>query len=122
MNLIIMGIFIGNFVVTSYRSVPSQTDDTPYITSIGEKVCRDGVAVSQDLLKSNKIKYGDWLYIEGVGLKRVNDTMNKRYKNHIDVWVSTLEEEKKFHSKFKNRSVNVWIIRPPEELTNGYRK
>lgn len=110
MSLILISLFLGNLTITSYRSVPNQTDNSPYITSIGERVCKDGVAVSQDLLKSKRIKYGDWLYIEGVGLKRVNDTMNIRFKNHIDVWVGSYEEEKKFEKKFKGRQVKVWLV------------
>lgn len=115
MKLIILSLFLGNLNVTSYRSVPEQTDNTPFHTSTGERVCKDGVAVSQDLLKSKKVKYGDWLYIEGVGLKRVNDTMNVRHKDHIDVWLPTLEDEKKFHKKFKGKKVNVWIIKIAED-------
>lgn len=115
MKLILIALFLGKMDITAYRSVPNQTDNSPYITSIGDRTCKDGVAVSQDLLKSGKIKYGDWLYIEGVGLKRVNDTMHVRFKNHIDVWVRTYDEEKKFHSKFKGRNVKVWIINFMEE-------
>jgi 3D (Asp-Asp-Asp) domain-containing protein len=81
--------------VTSYRSVPSQTDNSPYITSIGEKVNKSGVAASQDLLKQGTLKYGDIIYVEGYGLKVVNDTMNPRMTNHIDMWVKTRAEEKK---------------------------
>lgn len=119
MKLILISIFLGNLNITSYRSVPNQTDNSPYITSIGERTCKDGVAVSQDLLKSKRIKYGDWLYIEGVGLKRVNDTMHVRFKNHIDVWVKTYDEEKKFHQKFKGKPVKVWIISFTQEKENG---
>lgn len=118
MNLILIGVLIGSLQITSYRSVPEQTDDSPFITATGERVCKDGVAVSQDLLKSKTVKYGDWLFIEGIGLKRVNDTMHNRHNNHIDVWVSSLDEEKKFHKKFKGKKVKVWIIKLPEELPN----
>lgn len=116
MSLILIGLFVGNLQVTSYRSVRAQTDDSPFITSTGERVCRDGVAVSQDLLRSKRIKYGDWLYVEGIGLKRVNDTMNKRHTNHIDVWVPSLEAEKSFHRRFKGKRVNVWVIKQSGEL------
>lgn len=115
MNLILISLFIGNMGVTAYRSVPEQTDNSPFITSTGERVCKDGVAVSQDLLKSKRVKYGDWLYIEGIGLKRVNDTMNIRFKNHIDIWVKSLEDEKKFHNKFKGKKLKVWIVNFQEE-------
>lgn len=110
MSLILIALFLGNMNVTAYRSVPEQTDSSPYLTSIGERVCKDGVAVSQDLLKSKKIKYGDWVYIEGIGLKRVNDTMHSRFKNHVDVWVRTLDEEKKFHKKYKDKQLKVWVV------------
>lgn len=118
MNVIIIGVLIGSLQITSYRSVPEQTDDSPFITSTGERVCKDGVAVSQDLLKSKRIKYGDWLYIEGIGFKRINDTMHPRHKNHIDVWVATLQDEKEFHKKFKGKTVKVWIVKVQEETPN----
>lgn len=99
--------------MTSYRSVPEQTDSSPYYTSIGERVHPHGVAVSQDLLKrrGGPINYGDILYIEDIGFKVVNDCMNARHKNHIDVWVSTLKKEQDFHKKFKNKKLKVWIVR-----------
>lgn len=106
-------IFIGSLTLTSYRSVPSQTDSTPFITSIGERVCKDGVAVSQDLLLSGTVKYGDWLYIDGVGLKKVNDTMNQRHKNHIDIWVESYDQEKAFQKRFKGGKRKVYIVRLP---------
>lgn len=115
MKLVLISILLGNFTATSYRSVPSQTDDTPFFTSTGEHVCKDGIAVSQDLLKSKRLKYGDWIYIEDIGLKRVNDTMNVRFKNCVDVWVSSLVEEKRFYKKFKDRNVKVWIVTFTEE-------
>lgn len=115
MQLILISVFLGNLAITGYRSVPEQTDGSPFITSIGERVCKDGVAVSQDLLKNKTVKYGDWLYIQGVGLKRVNDTMHERHKNHIDVWLPTLEAEKKFHQRFKGKRVRVYKISFTEE-------
>lgn len=108
-TLLFVTIFIGNLTVTSYRSVPAQTDDSPFHTSTGEHVCKHGVAVSQDLLKKNggNLEYGDYVYIEGIGIKVVNDAMNKRWTNRMDVYVSSLDEEKKFHKKFKGRKLSV---------------
>jgi 3D (Asp-Asp-Asp) domain-containing protein len=79
--------------VTAYRSVPEQTDDTPFITSIGEHVSKFGCAVSQDLLASGKVRYGDYICIEGLKCCLVNDTMALRNKNAVDVWVATKAEE-----------------------------
>lgn len=112
MNLILITVLLGSFTVTSYRSIPQQTDNSPFITSIGERVCKDGIAASQDLIRNGVVRYGDWVFIEDVGFKRVTDTMNKRHTNRFDVWVGTLEEEKKFHSRFKNKKLRIWLIRP----------
>ena len=90
----IMAILVSTFTVTSYRSVPEQTDATPFITSIGQFVHPHGVAVSQDLLKNGTFRYGDHIYIEGLGIKVVNDTTNARLRNHVDVWVPTYADEK----------------------------
>lgn len=113
MNLILTALLIGNLSITAYRSVPSQTDDSPYVTSIGERVHPHGVAVSRDLLKrwGGPLNYGDVLYIEDIGFKVVNDCMAERHKQHIDIWVSTLEKEKAFHKKFKARKVKVWLVK-----------
>ncbi len=103
---------LGAFVVTSYRSEKNQTDETPFITANGERVCSDGVAVSQDWLKKNggPLQFGDWVYIENVGLKRVNDTMNIRHKKRFDVWVKEYKDEQQFHAKYKNRKLAVYLV------------
>src|SRR5258708_5305016 len=110
MKLIFVAMIIGNLNITSYRSVRSQTDDSPFFTSIGEHVCKDGVAVSQDLLADGTFSYGDWIYIEDIGLKRVNDTMALKMKNHIDVWVGSQKEERAFFRKYGRRRLKVWKI------------
>jgi len=103
-------VFIGNVTLTSYRSVHSQTDSSPWITSIGERVTIRGCAISQDLLQSGKIKYGDLLYIEGYGYRFANDTMNVRLKNSIDLWVTTKQEE----VKIGNRKARIWVVKRPQ--------
>lgn len=122
MNMALILILLGTLQVTSYRSVTSQTDDSPYRTSTGERTSPDGVAVSQDLLCKDclrlhtrckcpigsKLHYGTWVYIEKVGLKRVNDVMNVRHKRRMDVWVRTLVEEKAFHKKFGRVKLKVY--------------
>lgn len=109
MNLVLIAVLIGNMTLTSYRSVPEQTDDTPYHTSIGERVSPRGCAVSRDLLKrwGGPLNYGDLIYIEGVGYRFVNDTMNQRHKQHVDIWVETYQEEKTFGVK---KDKKIWLI------------
>jgi len=92
--MLIETLVLGQLMVTAYRSVPEQTDDSPFITSIGERVTKFGCAVSQDLLKSGDVKYGDYICIEGIKCCLVNDTMNARHTRWADVWVATYNEEK----------------------------
>ena len=119
MNLVFVAVLIGELTVTSYRSIPAQTDSTPFHTSTGEP---GGAAVSRDLLcgacrklhkrcrhpeYAKKLHYGDWLYVDGYGFRFINDVMGKtsttkvngrRHKriitNQIDIWVSSYKEEK----------------------------
>lgn len=109
-NPIVLAL-LGTLTVTSYRSIPQATDDSPYITATGEKVDKHGIAVSQDLLcpmafgktklhsrktclYKESIHYGDWLVVEKYGPKQVNDCMHPRWKNRVDIWVSSYPEEK----------------------------
>lgn len=92
--MLIETLVLGQLMVTAYRSVPEQTDDSPFITSIGHRTHPFGCAVSQDLLASGKVKYGDFLHIEGVGSCVVNDTTHERHTNLVDKWVETYAQEK----------------------------
>lgn len=122
MKLVAVMVLIGNLTVTSYRSVPKQTDSTPYSTSTNAQVEPGGVAISRDLLcgacrklhkrcahpeYEKKIHYGDWLFVEGYGFRFVNDCMSdtssirvkgkvkrRLITNQIDLWVRTYNEEK----------------------------
>jgi 3D (Asp-Asp-Asp) domain-containing protein len=87
-------LVLGTLTVTSYRSVPEQTDNSPFITSIGHRTHPYGCAVSQDLLKTGRVKYGDYVCVDKMGCYVVNDTMHPRHTNHVDVWVASYEEEK----------------------------
>lgn len=111
-KLVLIATFLGNMTVTSYRSVPEQTDSTPFITATGGHVHDQGVALSRDLLErwGGPVKYGDVVFIEGYGPKVVNDTMNKRHTNHVDIWVPTYEDEKAVGV----RKGRVWLIKASE--------
>lgn len=112
-SIMLKGILLGKMTATSYRSVPEQTDDSPFITASGGRVHRDGVALSRNLLKrwGGPVDYGNIVYIENIGFKVVNDTMNKRHFNHIDIWVKTYKEEQSFHTQYKSRKLKVYVIR-----------
>lgn len=87
--------------VTGYSSTPDQTDDTPFITASGKRV-RDGIVAANFLRFSTKIKipelFGDKVFI-------VEDRMNRRYYDRVDVWFPTRGEALRF-----GKHTNVEII------------
>lgn len=78
--------------VTAYSSTPEQTDDTPFITASG-KLVRDGVVATNLLPLGTKIKipelYGSKVFV-------VEDRMNPRNDQHVDIWFPTYWEARYF--------------------------
>ena len=84
-------------VATMYNAVEGQCDADPFITACMYKINpqkaseHKWIAVSRDLLKINggKLVYGQKVRIVGAGKKSgiytIADTMNKRFKNKIDI-------------------------------------
>ena len=70
--------------ITAYASVPEETDDTPFITANGTYV-HDGIVATNLLPFGTKIKipslFGDKIFV-------VEDRMNQRMKNGLDIWMS----------------------------------
>lgn len=93
--MIFKAILLGIMTVTSYQPIASQTDNSPTWTSIGDRTTRFGVAVSQDMLRDGRVKYGDILCVAELGCRVVNDCMNGRYRNSVDLLVFTHKEEKR---------------------------
>ncbi len=81
--------------VTAYSSTPEETDDTPFITASGITV-HDGIVATNELPLKTKIRipalYGDKIFI-------VEDRMNERMKNKVDIWMATKEQAIKFGIK-----------------------
>lgn len=102
-------VLLGSLTVTSYRSIPAQTDSTPFYTSIGEHTHPGGCAASRDLLGSS-LKYGDYIYIEGLGLCKINDTTNARHRQLIDKWVENKAQE---HAIGVRKNVKVYKVQMP---------
>ena len=78
---------------TAYTASQDECDSTPHITATGTKpkVGRT-IAVSRDLFKHLKHRK---VYIEGLGIFTIEDTMNERYSNRVDLLVSSKSEAKK---------------------------
>lgn len=78
---------------TMYMPTVGQCDSTPLVTACGKKINpkkaseHKWIAVSRDLLKV--FKYGDKVQLTNAGDKdgvyTITDTMNKRFKNKIDI-------------------------------------
>jgi 3D (Asp-Asp-Asp) domain-containing protein len=81
--------------VTGYSSSYDETDEDPWITA-NNTVPRFGIVATNDLPLGTKIKipeiFGDQIFI-------VEDRMNKRFKNRIDVWFPSKEDALNFGIK-----------------------
>jgi 3D (Asp-Asp-Asp) domain-containing protein len=75
-------------LVTAYSSSPEETDETPFITAAGTYV-RHGVAAANFLPLGTRIRlpelFGEQIFI-------IEDRLNKRYNDRIDIWVPTKEQ------------------------------
>ena len=78
--------------VTAYSSSPDETDSTPNITA-SNKAPHDGVLAANFLPLGSKVKipslFGDKIFT-------VEDRMNKRKKNFVDIWMPTKQDALKF--------------------------
>ena len=100
---------------TAYNSTPGQTDATPFITATGTRVRSGVVALSRDLL--GRFPYGTRLSIEDLSGRYsdtlrgrvfvVEDTMNVRIGNTVDVWMGSRGEA----MAWGNRNVRITAVR-----------
>jgi 3D (Asp-Asp-Asp) domain-containing protein len=101
--------------VTSYNPEVGQNDSSPCIGAHGTNVCqlaRSGIrtlAVSQDMRW--KYKYGTTVWVESEnpsikGCYQVEDTMNKRWKNRIDLFFMTRKENQGGYATIVNSICN----------------
>ena len=81
--------------VTAYSSSIDETDDTPFITASGKTV-RDGIVAANFLPLGTKIRipevFGNKIFI-------VEDRMNRRHTDKVDIWFATKELAKTFGRK-----------------------
>ncbi|MFH0856461.1 MAG: 3D domain-containing protein [bacterium] len=73
---------------TAYSSTVDQCDDDPFIAASGKRV-HDGMVAANFLKFNTKIRipelFGDKIFV-------VEDRMNPRFQNRIDIWMGTREE------------------------------
>lgn len=79
-------------IATAYTSHRGQTDKTPFLAAWNNRI-RPGmkiIAVSPDLIRRYGITNGVRVRISGLpGTYVVRDKMNKRLRNHIDIYMGT---------------------------------
>jgi 3D (Asp-Asp-Asp) domain-containing protein len=104
---------IGTFTVTAsgYSSTPDQTDDSPCIAASGYNICTgdkniiaanfyiDGKKVPLGTLVRIPDHYGDTVFV-------VEDRMNSRYKNNIDI----LFDDRSSALEFGRQKVTIEVI------------
>ena len=87
---------------TGYTSEVAQTDDSPFITANGEHVYWTGVAANF-LPFGTKLKIPEYF---GDQVFTVNDRMNKRYWERVDVWFAAKPDA----LKWGNRTIKIEIL------------
>lgn len=86
--------------ITAFNNISNQTDETPNIMASNRLVYEGAVAISRDIKNSYKLKFGDLIYIKKLHKYFViEDLMNKKYKNSVDVFMFSKEEALKFGVK-----------------------
>lgn len=89
---------VKKLTITAYSPTKIETDDTPLITASMNKVRHGIVAVSRDLFEQGWT-FGKKVYIEGLGIFTIDDLMNKRFKNRVDVFMWDSKKALKFGKK-----------------------
>ena len=78
--------------VTAYSSSPDETDNTPFITAMGTEV-HDGIVATNILPFGTKIQIPA---LFGNKIFTVEDRMNHRMKNVLDIWMTSKAKALRF--------------------------
>lgn len=84
--------------VTAYNPSTDQCDDDPLIAASMRKVRSGTIAVSRDLFDQGWV-FGRKVRIEGLGIFEINDLMNKRYTQRIDIFMWDESQAREFGKK-----------------------
>jgi 3D (Asp-Asp-Asp) domain-containing protein len=108
-------------IATGYSSSIFETDSTPFTTASNTRTRMGILALSRDLLKrytpTAPFDFGDRVHVPGLGEFIVEDSMNSRWNNRIDVWFPSRLEAVRFGVKeVYLRTINE-DLRLPEELS-----
>ncbi len=91
-----MSGYVMTVTVTAYSPSVDETDSTPYITASNTRV-RDGIcALSRDIEKELDLRFGDMIYLEGIGTCEFQDRMHKRMRRTVDLFIWWKRAAKRF--------------------------
>lgn len=83
-------------LATGYSSSVAETDETPFVTAANTPTRPGTLALSRDLLHEYTpgapFSFGDRVRVHGLGEFLVEDVMNARWSNRIDVWFPSRDE------------------------------
>ncbi|MEK7649740.1 MAG: hypothetical protein AAB367_02160 [Patescibacteria group bacterium] len=89
--------------VSAYTSRPEETDSTPFETASGKRV-QWGIVASNKFPLGTKLRFpklfGEQEFV-------VEDCMNERYKQRVDIWMPELKPARKFGLK---KGVEVEVV------------
>ncbi|MCR4280242.1 MAG: 3D domain-containing protein [Candidatus Komeilibacteria bacterium] len=93
--------------VTAYNSVPGQTDTTPCHTASGLELCERAV---EDIIATNYLNLNFGTHVRfpdlfGDKLFRVEDRMNARYSDRVDIWMKDVPTARKFGKKYTRMEI-----------------
>ena len=103
-------INLDKITITSYNNEVKQTDNTPNIMASNRLVYEGAVAISRDLKTKYNLKWGDLIYIDT--LQRyfvIEDLMNERFKNRIDIFSFDKEWSLRLH--LKSQRITIYKIK-----------
>jgi 3D (Asp-Asp-Asp) domain-containing protein len=81
--------------VTAYNPTTDQCDADPLIAASMRKVRQGTIAVSRDLFDQGWV-FGRKVRIEGLGIFEINDLMNKRFSQRIDIFMWDEDQARQF--------------------------
>lgn len=81
--------------VTAYNPTTDQCDADPLIAASMRKVRSGTIAVSRDLFDQGWV-FGRKVRIEGLGIFEINDLMNKRFTQRIDIFMWDENQARQF--------------------------
>ena len=86
--------------MTAYTNRRCETNNDDFTATMEKPIHGFTCAVSRDLI----YWLGGRIYIEGIGIRRVNDLMNKRYTSSVDLYIENVKDALIF-GKIKKRVI-----------------